>query len=69
MKEFLLRPSYASGAWTPLHFGLGQASVAEKVEVIPPGGTEPVTLFENVAANRLYALRDGRLDERRALRR
>lgn len=69
VKEFLLRPAYASGAWTPLHFGLGPALAAETVEVILPGGTEPALVFRDVAANKLYALRDGRLDERRALRR
>ncbi len=41
VQEFILRPSYASGAWVPLHFGLGAASAAT-VEVIPPGATEPV---------------------------
>ena len=25
VQEFILRPSYASGAWVPLHFGLGEA--------------------------------------------
>ena len=24
VQEFILRPSYASGAWVPLHFGLGE---------------------------------------------
>ena len=68
VKEFILRPSYASGAWLPLHFGLGDAASAT-VEVIAPGGTEPSSKFEGVAADRLYALRDGALSERRAFRR
>lgn len=68
VQEFILRPSYASGAWVPLHFGLGSASVAT-VEVIPPGAVEPAARFENVAAGRLYTLRDGALAERRPFRR
>ena len=58
----------ASGAWIPLHFGLGGATTAT-VEVIPPGATAPAVRFENVAAGRLYTLRDGVLIERRAFRR
>ena len=68
VQEFILRPSYASGAWLPLHFGLGAAKTAT-VEVIPPGATEPAAKFENVAASRLYVLKDGALTERRAFRR
>ena len=68
VQEFILRPSYASGAWLPLHFGLGAAETAT-VEVIPPGATEPAAKCENVAAGRLYVLRDGALTERRAFRR
>lgn len=64
VQEFILRPAYASGAWVPLHFGLGAAATAT-VEVIPPGATEPAAKFENVAAGRLYTLRDGTLAERR----
>ena len=67
VQEFVLRPSYASGSWLPLHFGLGAAASAT-VEVIPPGATAPSLRFENVAAGRLYALRDGALRERRAFR-
>jgi hypothetical protein len=68
VQEFILRPSYASGAWVPLHFGLGAAETAT-VEVIAPGATEPAAKFDNVAAGRLYTLRDGALAERRAFRR
>ncbi|MDL2718412.1 MAG: CRTAC1 family protein [Acidobacteriota bacterium] len=64
VQEFILRPSYASGAWVPLHFGLGGATAA-RVEIIPPGGTAPIESFEGVAADRLYTLRDGRLEEKR----
>ena len=61
VKEFILRPSYASGAWVPLHFGLGSATAAEKVEIVPPGSREVAHVFENVAAGRLYRLQGGEL--------
>ncbi len=41
VQEFILRPSYASGAWVPLHFGLGDATAA-RIDVIAPGETAPV---------------------------
>ncbi|MEO8584953.1 MAG: CRTAC1 family protein [Acidobacteriota bacterium] len=66
VQEFILRPSYASGAWVPLHFGLGGAAVAE-VEILLPGQTVPSQRFEGVAADRLYTLRDGRLEEKREI--
>ena len=62
-QEFILRPSYASGAWVPLHFGLGDATAA-RVEVIAPGETVPTLSFD-VVADRLYTLRDGKLEEKR----
>jgi hypothetical protein len=62
-QEFILRPSYASGSWVPLHFGLGDATAA-KVEVIAPGATA-ATLSFDAAADRLYTLRDGKLEEKR----
>ncbi len=37
-KDFFVAPSYASGSWTPLHFGLGKAQGA-KVTVRWPDGT------------------------------
>ena len=64
VQEFILRPSYASGAWVPLHFGLGSATSAS-VEVVSPGQTAPAASFEGVAADRLYTLRDGKLEEKR----
>ena len=64
VQEFILRPSYASGAWVPLHFGLGSATAA-KVEIVAPGQTAPSATFEDVAADRLYTLRDGKLGEKR----
>jgi hypothetical protein len=64
VQEFILRPSYASGAWVPLHFGLGDATEA-RIDVIAPGGTIPTLSFEEVVADRLYTLRDGKLEEKR----
>lgn len=61
VKEFILRPSYASGSWIPLHFGLGEATAAEKIEIVPPGSREVAHVFTNVAAGRLYRLREGHL--------
>jgi len=61
VQEFLLRPSYASGSWVPLHFGLGPKALVDRVEVIRPGATEPSSVFENVFADRLYLLREGEL--------
>jgi len=68
VQELVLRPSYASGAWVPLHFGLGGAGSADTVEVVPPGATEPRWRFTGVAAGRLYRLRDGELTEVRRFR-
>jgi hypothetical protein len=67
-REFMLLPSYASGSWLPLHFGLGDAASA-RVEVIPPGETKPRAVFDAVAADGLYTLRDGRLTRVRAFER
>jgi enediyne biosynthesis protein E4 len=38
MKEFYVVPSYASGSWTPLHFGLG-AKTSATVSIRWPDGT------------------------------
>ena len=38
VKEFYVVPSYASGSWLPLHFGLGNA-VSARVSVRWPDGT------------------------------
>ncbi len=63
-QEFILRPSYASGSWVPLHFGLGDATTA-RIEVVAPGETIPTLSFDSVAADRLYTLCDGKLQEKR----
>lgn len=68
-QEFVLRPSYASGSWVPLHFGLGIAARAEKVEIVPPGETAPRFVLENVDGDRLYRLASGRLEVIRPIRR
>jgi hypothetical protein len=69
VQEFVLKPSYASGAWTPLHFGMGPHTRADRVEVIPPGATSPSAVLQDVEADHLYVLRDGALTPRRAFRR
>jgi len=68
-QEFILQPSYASGSWVPLHFGLGGAERVEAIEIIPPGQTAPRWTVRDVAADRLYRLRDGAIEEVRKFRR
>jgi len=62
VQELQVSPSYASGSFTDLHFGLGDAgSVA--LEVTWPGGE--TRRFENVPARRIYRLtRERGLEER-----
>ena len=69
VQEFILQPSYASGSWVPLHFGLGASGAAERVEIVPPGARESRWKMENVAGDRLFRLRDGVLSEIRRFRR
>jgi hypothetical protein len=40
VKEFYVVPSYASGSWLPLHFGLGTATSARVTVRWPDGTTE-----------------------------
>jgi enediyne biosynthesis protein E4 len=49
--------SYLSQSDLRLHFGLGSASRIDKVEVLWPNGSAQV--FENVAADRFYRLKQG----------
>ena len=65
VQEFVLRPSYASGSWVPLHFGLGAAASVERIEIIPPGETAVGKTLENILADRLYRLnvKEGTLQE------
>ena len=69
IQEFIVVPSYASGSWVPLHFGLGSADRADLVEIFPPGATSPSAVLHGVAADRVYRLRDGNLEEIRGFRR
>jgi hypothetical protein len=39
VQEFTIQPSYASGSYTPLHFGLGTAASISFLEVVWPEGT------------------------------
>jgi enediyne biosynthesis protein E4 len=54
-KEFYVVPSYASGSWLPLHFGLGAATSARVTVRWPDGATED--LGELLAG--AYRLRKG----------
>jgi hypothetical protein len=65
VQEFIVSPSYASGSWVPLHFGIGAAERAERIEVIPPGKTASAAVYEDVLADRFYVLKNGRLAEMR----
>ena len=67
-QEFIVQPSYASGSWVPLHFGLGASARVERIEIVPPGESAPRWTVTNVAADRLYRLRDGTLTEVRKFR-
>lgn len=39
-QEFTIQPSYASGSYVPLHFGLGAATRLDSLEVVWPEGAE-----------------------------
>jgi hypothetical protein len=61
-RELQVSPSYASGTLTDVHFGLGDAAVAN-VEIRWPGGATQA--FENVRASRAYTVtRGGELQPR-----
>ena len=50
-------PSYASGSYVPLHFGLDEAPAADAVEIVwPGGGTET---YRDLPARRIYRARKG----------
>jgi hypothetical protein len=54
---YRVSPSYASGSLVPMHFGLGAAGRAERVEVRWPDGS--TQSFENVEGGKLYRIRPG----------
>jgi len=56
-KEFQVAPSYASGSWVPLHFGLGAAERVEEVEVRWPDGQAQT--FRNLSARKTYRIAPG----------
>jgi enediyne biosynthesis protein E4 len=56
-QAYRVSPSYASGSLVPLHFGLGGARSADRVEVKWPDGRTQV--FENVEGERVYRIRPG----------
>ncbi len=56
-QEFGVSSSYASGSLTDLHFGLGSASKADRVDVTWPGGQTQT--FLDVPGRRVYTIRKG----------
>jgi hypothetical protein len=58
-QTFRVSPSYASGSLVPLHFGLGSADRADKVEVEWGGGRREKQEFRDVPAGKTYVLRLG----------
>jgi hypothetical protein len=54
---YRVSPSYASGSLVPLHFGLGAAGRAERVEVRWPDGS--TQSFDNVEGGKVYRIRPG----------
>jgi len=57
VKDFFVSPSYASGTLTDLHYGLGDAPTADRVEIVWPGGQTQT--FENVSARHVYRIERG----------
>lgn len=56
-QTFRVSPSYASGSLVPLHFGLGDASAADEIEIRWPSGT--AQSFRGVAARRTWRISPG----------
>jgi enediyne biosynthesis protein E4 len=56
-QTFAVSASYASGSLTSLHFGLGAAPAAERVEIVWPGGL--VQTFRDVPGRRGYTIQQG----------
>lgn len=55
-REFIVPPSYGSGSWVPLHFGVGDVTSIDRIEVYAPGSREPAAAYTNVAVDRVYTL-------------
>jgi hypothetical protein len=49
---------YASSSAGPVHFGLGAAAKADRIEIHWPSGT--VQTLENVAADQVLAVKESR---------
>ena len=62
-QEFTIQPSYASGSYVPLHFGLGSAATIESIEVVWPEGTvqklQPVEVDQGYRVSREEGLLKG----------
>ena len=68
VQEFTIQPSYASGSYVPLHFGLGAAATVDAVDVVWPEGT--VQHLTGPAADRAYRVssKDGLMPGLRGLK-
>jgi hypothetical protein len=55
VQAYRVSPSYASGSLVPLHFGLGEAAAAERVEILWPGGERQQV--GSLAAGETYRVR------------
>ncbi|HEY6928617.1 MAG TPA: CRTAC1 family protein, partial [Thermoanaerobaculia bacterium] len=60
-QEFTIQPSYASGSYVPLHFGLGSAASIDSIEVVWPEGA--VQKLQPVPVDQAYRVsrKDGLL--------
>ncbi|MGE5277302.1 MAG: ASPIC/UnbV domain-containing protein, partial [Acidobacteriota bacterium] len=60
--EFTIQPSYASGSYVPVHFGLGPSERIDALEVVWPEGT--LQSFAVPAVDRAYRVsrRDGLME-------
>ena len=67
-QEFTIQPSYASGSYVPLHFGLGAATRVESLEVVWPEGT--IQKVPAPAVDRRYRVsrKDGLMEGLRGLK-
>jgi hypothetical protein len=61
-QEFTIQPSYASGSYVPLHFGLGKATRIDRLDIVWPEGN--IESLPSPAVDRAYRVsrKDGLVD-------
>ena len=59
MREIKAGSSYLGQSDLRVHFGLGQAAQADRIEIRWPGGGEP-EVVQNIAANQILTVTEGR---------